>query len=174
MRSVCSAQREVEFRRLVNKLPVLGKANSVCKIVKMCVFCLFVKLGTHHATFVGTTIVVCGDDGRRSSNDPHTPCDDRRMTAHTTRRQLATHTTTATTVEADSEPGGYFLYQEDEEEEDETLFNYITLVIGPTFSYNFNIVHFVIVGILNEDNCVNNNTNSIRSCFLASYFHIQQ
>ena len=51
------------------------------------------KLGTHHATFVGTTIVVCGDDGRRSSNDPHTPCDDRRMTAHTTRRQLAAHTT---------------------------------------------------------------------------------
>ena len=66
-----------------------------------------------------------------------------------------------------------FLYQE-KEEEDETLFNYITLVIGPTFSYNFNIVHFVIVGILNKDNCVNNNTNSIRSCFLASYFHIQQ
>ena len=52
-----------------------------------------IKLGTHHATFVGTTIVVCGDDGRRSSNDPHTPCDDRRMTAHTTRRQLAAHTT---------------------------------------------------------------------------------
>ena len=53
------------------------------------------KLGTHHATFVGTTIVVCADDGRRSSNDlrPHTPCDDRRMTAHTTRRQLAAHTT---------------------------------------------------------------------------------
>ena len=39
MRSVCSAQREVELRRLVNMLPVLGKANSVCKIVKtnMCV-----------------------------------------------------------------------------------------------------------------------------------------
>ena len=54
-----------------------------------------------------------------------------------------------------------FLYQE--EEEYETLFNYITLVIGPTFSYNFKIVHFVIVGILNKDNCVNNNTNSIRS-----------
>ena len=65
-----------------------------------------------------------------------------------------------------------FVYQE--EEEYETLFNYITLVIGPTFSYNFNIVHFVIVGILNKDKCVNDNTNSIRSCFLASYFHIQQ
>ena len=38
------------------------------------------KLGTHHAIFVGTTIVVCRDDGRRSSNDPHTPRDDRRMT----------------------------------------------------------------------------------------------
>ena len=39
-----------------------------------------VKLGTHHAIFVGTTIVVRRDDGRRSSNDPHTPRDDRRMT----------------------------------------------------------------------------------------------
>ena len=42
--------------------------------------CLAFKLGTHHAIFVGSTIVVCRDDGRRSSNDPHTPCDDRRMT----------------------------------------------------------------------------------------------
>ena len=41
---------------------------------------LSLKLGTHHAIFVGTTIVVCRDDGRRSSNDPHTPRDDRRMT----------------------------------------------------------------------------------------------
>ena len=39
-----------------------------------------VKLGTHHAIFVGMTIVVCRDDGRRLSNDPHTPRDDRRMT----------------------------------------------------------------------------------------------
>ena len=39
-----------------------------------------IKLGTHHAIFVGTTIVVRRDDGRRSSNDPHTPRDDRRMT----------------------------------------------------------------------------------------------
>ena len=39
-----------------------------------------VKLGTHHAIFVGTTIVVRRYDGRRSSNDPHTPRDDRRMT----------------------------------------------------------------------------------------------
>ena len=30
---------------------------------------------------------------RRLLNDPHTPCDDCRMTAHTTRRQLAAHTT---------------------------------------------------------------------------------
>ena len=29
---------------------------------------------------------------RRLLNDPHTPCDDCRMTAHTTRRQLAAHT----------------------------------------------------------------------------------
>ena len=38
------------------------------------------KLVIHHAIFVGTTIVVCWDDGRRSSNDPHTPRDDRRTT----------------------------------------------------------------------------------------------
>ena len=44
MRSVRSAQRQVELRRLGNQLPVLSKANSLCKIVKYCVFCLFVKL----------------------------------------------------------------------------------------------------------------------------------
>ena len=53
----------------------------------------------HHAIFVGTTIVVCRDDGRRSSNDPLTPRDGRRLTAHTTRRP--------TTVEADNAPGRY-------------------------------------------------------------------
>ena len=35
MRSMRSAQRQVELRRLSNQLPVLGKANSLCKIVKM-------------------------------------------------------------------------------------------------------------------------------------------
>ena len=44
MRSMRSAQRQVELRRLSNHLPVLGKANSFCKIVKSGVFCLFVKL----------------------------------------------------------------------------------------------------------------------------------
>ena len=57
------------------------------------------KLGAHHAIFVGTTIVVRRDDGRRSSNDPLTPCDGRRLTAHTTRQP--------TTVEADNAPGRY-------------------------------------------------------------------
>ena len=55
------------------------------------------KLGTHHAIFVGTTIVVRRDDGRRSSNDPLTPRDGRRLNAHTTRRPA--------TVEADNAPG---------------------------------------------------------------------
>ena len=55
------------------------------------------KLGTHHAIFVGTTIVVRRDDGRRSSNDSLTPRDGRRLNAHTTRRP--------TTVEADNAPG---------------------------------------------------------------------
>ena len=50
------------------------------------------KLGTHHAIFVGTMIVVRRDDGRRSSNDPLTPCDGCRLTAHTTRRPSAAHT----------------------------------------------------------------------------------
>ena len=43
MRSMVSAQRKVEVRRLGNQLPVLGKANSFCKIVKLWVFCLFVN-----------------------------------------------------------------------------------------------------------------------------------
>ena len=34
-------QRQVEIRRLCNQLPVLCKANSLCKIVKLCVLCLF-------------------------------------------------------------------------------------------------------------------------------------
>ena len=33
MRSMRSAQCQVELRRLGNQLPVLGKANSLCKIV---------------------------------------------------------------------------------------------------------------------------------------------
>ena len=33
MRSMRSFQRQVELRRLGNQLPVLGKANSLCKIV---------------------------------------------------------------------------------------------------------------------------------------------
>ena len=40
MRSIRSAQLQVELRRLGNQLPVLGKANSLCHIVKMCVFCM--------------------------------------------------------------------------------------------------------------------------------------
>ena len=55
--------------------------------------CFHLKLGTHHAIFVGTMIVVHRDDERRSSNDPLTPCDGRRLTAHTTRRPSAAHTT---------------------------------------------------------------------------------
>ena len=39
-----SVQRSVELRRLGNQLPVLGNANSLWKIVKLCVFCLFVTL----------------------------------------------------------------------------------------------------------------------------------
>ena len=41
MRSMRSAQRQLEIRRLDSQLPVLGKANSLSKIVKLCVFCLF-------------------------------------------------------------------------------------------------------------------------------------
>ncbi len=43
-RSVRSDRRQVELRRLGNQLSVVGKANSLCKIVKCCVCCLFVKL----------------------------------------------------------------------------------------------------------------------------------
>ena len=40
-----SAQHQVELRSLGNQLPVLGKANSLCKIVKCCVFaCLLICL----------------------------------------------------------------------------------------------------------------------------------
>ena len=39
-----SAQRQMGLRRLGNQLPVLGKANPFFKIIKVCVFCLFVKL----------------------------------------------------------------------------------------------------------------------------------
>ena len=41
MRSMRSAQRQVELRRLVNQLPLLVKAYSVCKVVTFCEFCLF-------------------------------------------------------------------------------------------------------------------------------------
>ena len=41
MSSMRSAQRQVELRRLGNQLPVLGKANSLCKSVTLCVFCMF-------------------------------------------------------------------------------------------------------------------------------------
>ena len=44
MRSMSSAQRQMELRRLVNQLPVLGKANSVCKVVTFCEFFLFATL----------------------------------------------------------------------------------------------------------------------------------
>ena len=42
MRSMRSDRRQVELIQLGNQLPVLGKADSLCKIVKCCVFCLFV------------------------------------------------------------------------------------------------------------------------------------
>ena len=35
MHSMRSVQHQVELRRLGNQLPVLGKANSLCKVVKM-------------------------------------------------------------------------------------------------------------------------------------------
>ena len=44
MRSMCPAQRQVELRRFGNQLPVLGKANSLYKIVKCGVFFLIFKL----------------------------------------------------------------------------------------------------------------------------------
>ena len=42
-----SAQRQVELRRLCNQLTVLCKANSLCKIVKVCVLCLFLPSPGH-------------------------------------------------------------------------------------------------------------------------------
>ena len=60
MRSLHSAQRKVELRRLGNLLTVPGTANSFCKSVKLCVFCLFVKqrislgrVGTRDASHPG-------------------------------------------------------------------------------------------------------------------------
>ena len=38
MSSMCSAQRQVELRRLGNQLPVLGQTNSLCKMV-VCFAC---------------------------------------------------------------------------------------------------------------------------------------
>ena len=44
-----SAQRQVELRQFGNQLPVLGKANSLCKIVKLRVFSPgSVEHGMHH------------------------------------------------------------------------------------------------------------------------------
>ena len=40
MRSMRSVQRQVGLRRLGNQIPVIGKANSLCKSVNKCVFCL--------------------------------------------------------------------------------------------------------------------------------------
>ena len=45
MRSVRSAQRQVELRRLGNQLPVLGKGNSLCKIVKVVCLACFAATG---------------------------------------------------------------------------------------------------------------------------------
>ena len=46
MRSMRSVQRQVELRQLDNQLPVLGKANSLCKIVKiLCVLQLRLSPG---------------------------------------------------------------------------------------------------------------------------------
>ena len=44
MRSMRSVQRQVELTQLGNQLPVLGKANSVCKVVTFCEFCRFATL----------------------------------------------------------------------------------------------------------------------------------
>ena len=52
---------------------------------------MVVKPGTHHAIFVGTTIVVRRDDDRRITRSHRATA--RRLTAHTTRRPLAAHTT---------------------------------------------------------------------------------
>ena len=65
MRLRHSAQRQVELRRLGNQLPVLGKANSLWKIVKCCVFCLFVKMR------LGPGIKISRVVGYRSSGKIH-------------------------------------------------------------------------------------------------------
>ena len=46
MRSMCSAQRHVELRRLGNQLPVLSKAKLLCKIVNnmLCVLPLRLRV----------------------------------------------------------------------------------------------------------------------------------
>ena len=44
VRPMRSAQLQVELRRLDNQRPKLGKGNSLCKIVKCCVFCLCCEL----------------------------------------------------------------------------------------------------------------------------------
>ena len=55
-----SFQRQVELRRLCNQLPVLGKANSLFKLVKCGVFCLFVKLRlSPHCVGPGVTVCAC-------------------------------------------------------------------------------------------------------------------
>ena len=63
-------------------LPSWGMCNqfSFVNVMSSC----SVKLGTHHAIFVGTTIVVRRDDGRRSSNDPLTPRDGRQQSKQIT------------------------------------------------------------------------------------------
>ena len=64
-----SAQRQVELRPLGNQLPVLGKANSLRKIVKFGVFCLFVKLRLSPG---------CVGPGRRREQDiPDYPSSDK-------------------------------------------------------------------------------------------------
>ena len=57
MHSMRSFQRQVELRRLGNQLPVLGKANSLFKLVKCCVFaCLLMRLSSPHC--VGPGIII--------------------------------------------------------------------------------------------------------------------
>ena len=45
--ALCSAQRYVVLRQLGNQVPVLGKANSLCKILKLRVFCQFWLIRGH-------------------------------------------------------------------------------------------------------------------------------
>ena len=52
MRSMRSAQRQVELRLLGNQLTVLGKANSPCKIVKL-VCVLQIESNSHFLRFFG-------------------------------------------------------------------------------------------------------------------------